>query len=195
MKIYTRTGDDGETGLFGGARVSKASLRVEAYGTVDETNATIGRARVWINASGSAAVELDAVLAQIQSDLFTIGAELATVAHKDAAAALKMQLIDDADCTRLERAIDDAEAGLAPLKHFVLPGGTIAASELHVARCVARRAERLVVELREHEPVRREVIIYLNRLSDLLFTLARRANHLAAVADVPWVPNRRAGKD
>jgi cob(I)alamin adenosyltransferase len=192
MKIYTRTGDDGETGLFGGARVSKASLRVEAYGTVDETNAVIGRARIWLRtvAGGvSPAAEIDAVLEPVQSDLFTIGAELATVPEKNAAAALKMQLIDDADCARLERAIDVAETGLPPLRNFVLPGGTAAAAELHVARCVARRAERLIVELRAHEPVRREVVVYLNRLSDLLFTLARRANHLAGVADVPWVPH------
>jgi cob(I)alamin adenosyltransferase len=192
MKIYTRTGDDGDTGLFGGARVSKASLRVEAYGTIDEANAVIGRARVWLSthAGGvSPAAEIDAVLAPIQSELFTLGAELATVPEKDAAAALKMALIEASDCERLERAIDAAEEGLPALRNFVLPGGTAAAGELHVARCVVRRAERLLVALAAEEPVRRELVVYVNRLSDLLFTLARRANHLAGVADVPWVPH------
>ena len=191
MKIYTRTGDDGSTGLFGGGRVSKSSLRVEAYGTVDEANATIGRARVWLRTwagSVSPAQEIDAVLAPIQSELFTLGAELATPADKDAKLALKMAVIGDEDCARLERAIDAAEEGLAPLKSFVLPGGTAAAAELHVARCVVRRAERLVVALAAEETVRRPLVVYLNRLSDLLFTLARRANHLAGEADVPWIP-------
>jgi cob(I)alamin adenosyltransferase len=203
MKIYTRTGDDGSTGLFGGGRVSKSSLRVEAYGTVDEANATIGRARVWLrtwagsagtsearspHVNASPAQEIDAVLAPIQSDLFTLGSELATPADKDAKLALKMAVIDDDDCAKLERAIDVAEEGLAPLKNFVLPGGTAAAAELHVARCVVRRAERLVVALAAEESVRRPLVVYLNRLSDLLFTLARRANHLAGEADVPWTP-------
>jgi cob(I)alamin adenosyltransferase len=214
MKIYTRTGDDGTTGLFGGGRVSKSSLRVEAYGTVDEANATIGRARVWLrtwagttgasearspepssrlagassHASVSPAQEIDAVLAPIQSDLFTLGSELATPADKDAKLALKTKLIEDEDCARLERAIDAAEEGLAPLKNFVLPGGTAAAAELHAARCVVRRAERLVVALAAEEAVRGPLVVYLNRLSDLLFTLARRANHLAGEPDVPWRP-------
>lgn len=181
MKIYTRTGDDGTTGLFGGARVKKGSLRVEAYGTVDETNATIGRARV----SLGAASEMDALLARIQSDLFTLGAELATVPGKEW--QLKMNLLSDEDTTRLEKAIDAAEEGVPPLRSFVLPGGSAGAADLHLARCVARRAERLLVNLAEEEPVRKTCIVYLNRLSDLLFTLARRANHLAGVADVPWV--------
>lgn len=179
MKIYTRTGDDGTTGLFGGGRVKKWALRVEAYGTIDETNAVIGRARLSVPA------ELDAVLARIQSDLFTLGAELATIPGKEE--SLKMALISADDATRLEQAIDAAEAGLPALRNFVLPGGTAGAADLHVARCVARRAERLLVNLADEEPVRQACIIYLNRLSDLLFTLARRANHLAGVPDVPWV--------
>ena len=194
MKIYTRTGDDGTTGLFGGGRVSKSSLRVEAYGTVDEANATIGRARVWLRTWGGSvapAHEIDAVLAPIQSDLFTLGSELATPADKDGKLALRTKLIEDADCTRLETAIDAAEEGLAPLKSFVLPGGTAAAAELHVARCVVRRAERLVVALAAEESVRGPLVVYLNRLSDLLFTLARRANHLAGEPDVPWVPSTK----
>ncbi len=183
MKIYTRTGDDGTTGLFGGARVKKASLRVETYGTIDEANATIGRARVAL--TGTPAASIDGVLEPIQSELFTLGAELACVPGKEA--SLKLALIDEADCERLERAIDAGEEGLAPLKNFVLPGGSATAAELHVARCVVRRAERLLVGLSAEEPVRGPTIVYLNRLSDLLFTLARRANHLASVADVPWV--------
>jgi cob(I)alamin adenosyltransferase len=187
MKIYTRTGDDGTTGLFGGARVSKASSRVEAYGTVDEANAFVGKARVSL-AAEKTALELDPILERIQSALFTIGAELATAPDKEAKLALQMRLVDGADAEALERAIDDAETGLAPLKHFVLPGGTAASADLHVARCVVRRAERLLTALAASEPVRRECIVYLNRLSDLLFTLARRANHLAGLPDIPWVP-------
>jgi len=184
VKIYTKTGDDGTTGLFGGARVKKASLRVETYGTLDEANAALGKVR-WALANSPAAA-IDEVLAPIQSELFTLGSELACAPGKEA--SLKLTLIDQAAAERLERAIDAAEEGLAPLTNFVLPGGSAAAAELHVARCVVRRAERLLVALAEHEPVRSETIVYLNRLSDLLFTLARRANHLCGVADVPWRP-------
>ena len=179
MKIYTRTGDDGTTGLFGGSRRSKADTRVEAYGMVDEANASIGVAR----ATGLSS-DADAILAAAQSDLFTIGAELGCTPGTES--KLKMALIDAAAAERLERAIDAAEEGLAPLKAFVLPAGTPAACALHVARCVVRRAERRVVAASAEATVRQEVIVYLNRLSDLLFTLARRANHLAGVADVPW---------
>ena len=188
MKIYTRTGDDGSTGLFGGARVSKASLRVEAYGTVDEANAFIGRARV------HAPNEMQPLLSRIQSELFTLGAELATAEGKEAKLALKMRLLDDADEKALEDAIDAAEQGLPALTQFVLPGGSPAAADLHLARCVVRRAERLLIALSKESgdsrdgDVRRTCIVYLNRLSDLLFTLARRANHLQGVPDVPWTP-------
>jgi cob(I)alamin adenosyltransferase len=183
MKIYTRTGDDGTTGLFGGGRRSKADLRVEAYGTIDEANAAIGVAR----AAGLPA-SLDAVLADVQSDLFTVGAELGCVPGEEA--KLKMTLIAAADAERLERAIDAAEAGLPPLKTFVLSGGCAGAAALHLARCVARRAERLVVASGAVSAIRPEPIVYLNRLSDLLFTFARRANHEAGVADVPWHPRK-----
>jgi cob(I)alamin adenosyltransferase len=183
MKIYTRTGDDGTTGLFGGGRRSKADLRVEAYGTVDEANAVIGVAR----ASGLP-LDLETVLADVQRDLFTLGAELGC--EPDAESKLKMALIGTADAERLERAIDAAEVGLAPLKSFVLPGGSAGAAALHVARCVARRAERLVIALSAENKVRKEIIVYLNRLSDLLFTYARRANHVAGVPDVPWHPSK-----
>ena len=180
MKIYTKTGDDGTTGLFGGGRVKKASTRVEAYGTVDELNATLGVAR---------ATKLDAlaedILAQVQVDLFTLGAELATVPGKEE--KLSMQLLDDADAQRLEHAIDEAEKDLPPLKSFVLPGGSPQAAALHFSRTVCRRAERALLSI-DDTPARGAIVIYLNRLSDLLFTLARHANQKAGVADVPWAP-------
>lgn len=181
MKIYTKTGDDGTTGLFGGARVKKASARVEAYGTCDELNAVLGIAR---------ATKLDTftddVLAKVQVDLFTLGAELATVPGKED--KLGMALLTNDDAERLEKAIDAGEEGLAPLKNFVLPGGSPQAASLHLARTVARRAERAVLSL-DDAPARNEVVIYLNRLSDLLFVLARRANKEAGVEDVPWMPH------
>lgn len=180
MKIYTKTGDSGSTGLFGGERVDKDDARVDGYGTVDETNAAIGVAR-----AAGLTVEIDAVLAAVQSDLFTLGAELACVPGHEA--RLKLALLAGPDIERLERAIDAAEEGLAPLTSFVLPGGTPGAAALHAARTACRRAERRVVALRRSSPVRDEVIVYLNRLSDLLFVLARRANHAAGVPDVPWV--------
>lgn len=186
MKIYTRTGDDGTTGLFGGARVSKGSLRVEAYGTLDEANAVLGRARAALE--GAQVAQIDPVLAACQVDLFTLGAEIATLPGHEEKLTRHMKLLSDAAGGRLERAIDAAEVGLAPLTSFVLPGGSRAAAELHVARCVTRRAERLLVELAAEEPVRREIIVYVNRLGDLLFTLARKANHLVGVDDVPWAP-------
>jgi cob(I)alamin adenosyltransferase len=183
MKIYTRTGDDGTTGLFGGGRRSKADIRVEAYGTIDETNAAIGVAR-----AAGLPRSIDGVLAEVQSDLFTVGAELGCVPGEEA--KLKMTLIGVADAERLERAIDAAEEGLPPLKTFVLSGGSAGAAALHLARCVARRAERLVIAAGAESAVRSEPIVYLNRLSDLLFTYARRANHEANVADVPWHPRK-----
>jgi cob(I)alamin adenosyltransferase len=189
MRIYTRTGDDGTTGLFGGARVSKASARVEAYGTLDEANAFIGRARTHLPSQGTSGErEIEQLLAMIQSELFVVGAELACAPGKEDKLGAHMRPIDGAAAERLERAIDRAEEGLSPLTSFVLPGGTEAAADLHVARCVVRRAERLLVSIAEQEKLRSEPIVYLNRLSDLLFTLARRANHLAGVEDVPWVP-------
>ncbi|CAN5677899.1 cob(I)yrinic acid a,c-diamide adenosyltransferase [soil metagenome] len=180
MKIYTKTGDDGTTGLFGGARVKKASLRVEAYGTVDELNAILGMAR----ALGLGA-QAEAVLADAQVDLFTLGAELATAPGKEE--KLPMKLLTAAQSERLEKAIDLAEEGLAPLQNFVLPGGSTQAASLHHARTVCRRAERAVLAI-DDSPARADVVIYLNRLSDLLFTLARRENHERGIADVPWAP-------
>lgn len=181
MKIYTRTGDAGETGLFGGARVAKDDPRVEAYGTVDEANAAIGVAR-----SHSTVPELARVLDELQSDLFTLGAELASVPGSEA--KLGIALLGDADVKRLEQAIDDAEAPLPPLKNFILPGGPPEVAALHYARTVARRAERRVLTLAKAEPVRGAVLVYLNRLADLLFVLARRAQHEKGGVDVPWAP-------
>ncbi|HEX8794709.1 MAG TPA: cob(I)yrinic acid a,c-diamide adenosyltransferase [Polyangiaceae bacterium] len=182
MKLYTKTGDDGTTGLFGGGRVPKASPRVDAYGTVDEANAVIGVARATRLDAG-----IDAVLARVQEDLFTIGAELACVPGKEG--KLNMPLIGEPDIARVEHAIDEADAACPPLKSFVLPGGSPQAAALHVARTVSRRAERAVLSLSD-APARREVLVYLNRLSDLLFALARRANVVAGVEDVPWHPRQ-----
>lgn len=183
MKIYTKTGDGGETGLFGGARVSKSAAKVAAYGDLDELNASIGACRAL-----NLPAEVDAELGRAQSDLFTLGAELATVAGKEE--TLGIALLGEADAARLEDAIDASEAQLPPLKTFVLPGGTPGAAALHLARTVCRRAERAVVALRAQEPVRDAVVIYLNRLSDLLFSLARLTNLRAGVADVPWSPRK-----
>ena len=179
MKIYTRTGDAGETGLFGGARVEKDDPRVEAYGTVDELNSCVGVAR----ALGVSA-RTDASLLRIQDDLFTVGAELACVPGKED--KLRMALVAEADIQRLEGWIDQSEAPLEPLKNFVLPGGSPSAAELHRARTVCRRAERRTLTAGRTSPIRPEVVIYLNRLSDLLFVLARYENHRAGIADVPW---------
>lgn len=179
MKIYTKTGDDGETGLFGGPRVAKDAPRIEAYGTVDELNSVLGLARTERLPS-----EIDALLGAIQNELFALGAELATPNP----AAHGTSLIGPPQIAALEAAIDLFEADLAPLVQFVLPGGCRAAAVLHLARTVCRRAERRLVGFVRvsTEPVSGHLIVYLNRLSDLLFVLARAANHSAGIADVPW---------
>ena len=177
MKIYTKTGDAGETGLWGGLRIAKDSARVQAYGTVDECNAAIGVAR----ASGVEA-GLDAILAHIQDQLFVVGADLATPGE-----AANIPRISAEEIAFLEGSIDALEYQLEPLKQFILPGGTLAAAQLHLARTVCRRAERWVVGLARQEPALSEHIgVYLNRLSDCLFVLARAVNTRAGVADVPW---------
>lgn len=183
MKIYTKTGDTGETGLFGGARVSKADPRVEAYGDVDELNAQLGVAR-----AGGLEADLDELLAVVQAKLFDVGAELATAPGSKASA---MPHVKEADVVVLEQAIDRFEEELEPLKVFILPGGSPAAAQLHVGRTVARRAERRVVALAAQTEVRLTIVHYLNRLSDLLFVLARVANRRAGVADVPWTSETR----
>ena len=181
MKIYTRTGDQGMTGLFGGVRVAKDDVRVEAYGTIDETNAAIGAAL-----SQCQVAIVKRVLTEVQSDLFTAGAELAAASGSEA--RLGIQLLTDADVLRLEHAIDEAEQPLPPLKNFVLPGGPPDVALLHLARTVARRAERRVMTLSQREPVRNTLLVYLNRLADLLFVLARRAQHEIGGTEVPWAP-------
>ncbi len=181
MKIYTKTGDQGETGLFGGTRVSKASTRVDAYGQVDELNSVLG----FVRAADALPASIDATLTRVQSDLFDVGAELCSTPER--AAKGDLPLIDEASITRLEQAIDAAEKPLQPLQTFVLPGGCEASARLHMARTTCRRAERAVVDLASRESVRPLAIQYLNRLSDLLFVFARLANHEAGIADVPWV--------
>jgi cob(I)alamin adenosyltransferase len=179
VKIYTKTGDQGETGLFGGPRVRKDSPRIRAYGGVDELNAVVGLARS-ANRDGGVADLLQAV----QNDLFDIGAVLATPDPDKLRG--KGTFAGAREIERLEREIDRMESDLPALKTFVLPGGSELAARLHLARTVCRRAEREVVALMAAEPVGPEVLVYLNRLSDFLFVLARWANLKAGVADVPW---------
>lgn len=182
FKIYTKTGDDGTTGLFGGHRVAKDSLRIQSYGTVDELNSVMGLAR----AHGVGA-EHDELLAMVQEQLFILGADLATPAGSGKNFPLPRVTQDEVEC--LERAIDRLEETLPELKNFILPGGTPAGAALHLARTVCRRAERLVVVLVQEEPDTGMLPLqYLNRLSDLLFVLARAVNHAAGVVEHPWVP-------
>ena len=189
MKIYTRTGDRGDTGLFGGGRVSKNHPRVEAYGDVDELNATIGLAR-----SIELMPRVDEVLVPIQRDLFAIGALLATPDQDKMRQHLEKARVDDERIAEIEHAIDDGDRELEPLRSFIVPGGTPKAAALHVARTVCRRAERRVVSLRDGSAegvgdggaIPELVVVYLNRLSDLLFTLARVANRRAGAGEVTW---------
>ena len=177
-RIYTKSGDAGETSLFGGGRVRKSDPRVDAYGEVDELNAAIGVAR-----AQAATSRLEVLLERIQDELFTIGSVLAT--PKDSKAYAHVPKIQDTWIADMERAIDGFDAKLAPLSAFILPGGTPLASALHLSRTVCRRAERRLVSVPEPDP---QAIVYLNRLSDLLFTMARVANARAGVKDVPWRP-------
>jgi cob(I)alamin adenosyltransferase len=179
MKIYTKTGDSGETGLLAGPRIWKDDPRIEAYGTVDELNASLGWAR-----TVAAAVEIDALLARIQHQLFSLGAELATPDPVKRGT----DLIGPSQIDELERAIDSWDGRLPPLREFVLPGGSPTAAALHVARGICRRAERRVITLRRipESRVGPLPVVYLNRLSDLLFVLARAANQLAGCGDVLW---------
>ena len=181
MKIYTKTGDSGDTGLFGGGRVGKDHPRVEAYGDVDELNATLGLVRAL-----EPMPRIDEVIVPIQRDLFAIGALLATPDRDKMKASLEKARIDDARIRELELAIDYCEAELEPLRSFIVPGGTAKAAALHVARTVCRRAERRVVALQHSEELPPIVVIFLNRVSDLLFMLARVANRVAGVGEVSW---------
>ena len=180
MKIYTKTGDAGETALFDGTRVSKADARVATYGEVDELNAVIGLARSALaTEAGTPLVEM---LDQIQRDLFALGSRLADPSHKVAGRVTKAAITPQ-DVTRLEECIDRLEADLPPLRRFILPGGSSAGATLHVARTVCRRAERAMVALGELD---RELLVYVNRLSDLLFVMARSANRSAGTPEVEW---------
>lgn len=181
MKIYTRTGDEGKTGLFGGGRVSKDHPRVEAYGDVDELNAVIGAAR-----SVEVMPRIDEILVSIQRDLFSIGAILATPDRDKMEQHLTKARIDQDRIKQLEIAIDECDRELEPLKAFIVPGGSVKAASLHVARTVCRRAERRVIHLQREVDIPSLVVIYLNRLSDLLFTLARFANHRVGAGEVTW---------
>ena len=180
MKIYTKTGDRGETSLFGGMRIPKDSLRIDAYGTVDELNSLIGLCR-----SLSITKEVDVILEQVQNDLFTLGADLATP-HD--AGRKTFRRIGEAEIRRLEHHIDGIEPTLEPLKSFVLPGGNQASATLHVARTVCRRAERLVVRLGREEQLGDPPRVFLNRLSDLLFVMARWLNLIGKTPETRWNP-------
>ena len=190
MKIYTKTGDKGETSLYGGTRVSKAAARVESYGTLDELNAFIGLAKAEISDE-----KVSSQLQKIQFDLFTVGSEAATPTDKMLLANGKNRLdvmISDKEITELELWMDDFDAELEPLKFFILPSGGKAAATVHVCRTVCRRAERAMVHLNETEEVRPELIKYLNRLSDYLFILARYISKISGEKEEYWNPSERA---
>jgi len=186
MKIYTKTGDTGETSLFGGTRVKKHHIRIEAYGTVDELNAHIGLIRD--QNIGKTTIKN---LIQIQNDLFTLGAMLATPPEKEKLKSgkdrSKIPKISQINSLFLEKEIDKMNAVLKPMTHFILPGGNTMVSSCHIARCVCRRAERITTELHENEKVNTHILIYLNRLSDYLFVLARKLTFDNNVEEIPWI--------
>lgn len=180
MKIYTKTGDSGKTSLFGGKRVPKDALRIETYGTVDELNSLLGIVR-----AGKVNSKIDSILEEIQNDLFTLGADLAT---PEDPRGKRIKRINTSHVSRLESHIDAIDPALKPLRNFILPGGNRSSAMLHFARAVCRRAERLAVKLEREEHIGRQPVIYLNRLSDLLFVLSRKANALSNVHEKTWKP-------
>lgn len=181
MKIYTKKGDSGETSLFGGQRVSKSSKRIDSYGTVDELNSILGMAISFgISEKGAKFLET------IQQQLFVLGADLATPTSKD----VRIERIGHSEVEFLEKAIDEMEEGLEPLKNFILPGGAHSGATLHFARTVCRRAERITVECRHEEEISEVAIMYINRLSDFLFVLARYENKQAGTPETGWIPER-----
>lgn len=182
MKVYTKTGDNGTTALFGGTRVLKSDARINAYGTVDELNAYLGLLR---DQPANAQRIGDIVL--IQEDLFVIGAILATEPGKDRG---RIPSLQEEDVQRLEKAIDEMDQELPPMKNFVLPGGHQSVSFCHIARCVCRRAERLVIALSEQVEVNPLVVKYLNRLSDYLFVLSRKISREVEAKEIPWLPRK-----
>ena len=183
MKVYTKTGDDGTTALFGGDRVGKNHPRIVAYGTVDETNAAVGMARAVLDDTVWAK-RADAILGRIQEELFVLGGDLASPGD----VKYPVPRIEAHHVTALETEIDGLEADLPPLKHFILPAGHPAAATLHLARTVCRRAERQTIEAAKTEDISAEAVHYLNRLSDFFFVLARWVNHAAGVRDSAWIP-------
>lgn len=191
MKVYTKTGDKGTTALFGGTRVPKHHIRIESYGTVDELNSYIGLIR-----DQEMNVLYKQVLIKIQDDLFTVGAILATDPEKailkNGKERLNIPKVSDADIAMLENEIDRMEENLPQMTHFVLPGGHTTVSFCHVARCICRRAERLAVQLNESEPVDESVLMYLNRLSDYLFVLARKLSFDLQAEEVKWIPRKNS---
>ncbi len=185
MKIYTKTGDQGKTSLFGGTRVKKSNLRIDAYGTVDELNSHIGLIRDQLEDK-----ELIDDLIRIQSKLFTLGAMLATPLDKEklknGSDRLKIEKIEEGEIQFLEKKMDLMDKTLEPMTHFILPGGHPVVSFCHIARCVCRRAERITVELSDTETINIHILIYLNRLSDYLFVLARKLTKDNKVEEIPW---------
>jgi cob(I)alamin adenosyltransferase len=182
MKIYTKTGDKGTTSLIGGTKVSKAHLRIEAYGTVDELNSYLGLCKDLLTDTAS-----KAILQEVQDRLFTIGAALACDPEKET--KMKIPDLKEKDILLLEKEIDRMDETLPPMKSFILPGGHPTVSHIHIGRCICRRAERCCVRLEaEHHQVESNIIKYLNRLSDYLFVLARYATHQLKVEEIPWKP-------
>jgi cob(I)alamin adenosyltransferase len=180
MKIYTKTGDTGDTSLFGGQRVPKDALRIEAYGTIDELNSVLGIVR-----ADNGDSELDAILQKLQEKLFVLGADLATPRSID---RKSVHRIEPKDAQPLEKMIDQLDGRLKPLKNFILPGGSPAAARIHFARTVCRRAERAVVRMSRNEDIGEGAVVFLNRLSDFLFVLARYVNQKADVQETKWKP-------
>ncbi len=189
MKIYTKSGDAGETSLFGGTRVKKFNLRIEAYGTIDELNSYIGLVR-----DQKIDSKIIKTLIKIQHDLFIIGSMLATPKNKEVLKSgkkrLQIQNIENNDIIFLENEIDNMNLYLKPMKNFILPGGHTTVSFCHISRCICRRAERIATQLNEQEEVSKYILIYLNRLSDYLFVLARKLSLDNEVIEIPWIPKK-----
>ncbi|MCK5816236.1 MAG: cob(I)yrinic acid a,c-diamide adenosyltransferase [Flavobacteriaceae bacterium] len=189
MKIYTKTGDDGSTGLYGGTRVQKFDLRIEAYGTTDELNSYVGLIR-----DQEINTDFKNDLAKIQNELFTLGAMLATPQEKETLKSgkerLKIPKIDKNSIVFLEKTIDSMGVDLPPMTHFVLPGGHTTVSYCHIARCVCRRAERLCVRLSQESTINPNILMYLNRLSDYLFVLARKLTYALKAEEIQWIPSK-----
>jgi cob(I)alamin adenosyltransferase len=184
MKIYTKTGDDGTTGLFGGGRVRKSDARIECYGTVDELNAALGVAKTAASAGAGGDGEIARAILRVQNELFVVGSHLST--PEDSPSTRSLPALDDAMIGRLEMEIDAAEAELPALRNFILPGGAELGARLHLARTVCRRAERVLVDFSMERPVSGTILTYMNRLSDWLFVMARLANKRCGVTDIVW---------